>query len=440
MQKFVAKFGGSSLADAAQFEKVKNIIAEKPCRRFIVASAPGKRSSDDIKVTDMLYACYEKAAAGQDFSEDLNNISARFSEIIDTLSIDFDLEAEISKIRTELLNTPSRDYMASRGEYLNSKILAAYLGFAFVDAAGCIFFDENGRLDNDKTDDGIYSALKGIEYAVVPGFYGSLPDGSIHTFSRGGSDITGSLVARAMRVDMYENWTDVSGMLSADPRIVDNPEPIEAITYRELRELAYMGASVMHEAAVFPVRKANISMNIRNTNRPEDRGTLISAELPRVPRKHKIAGIAGKKGFSAVLVETPSMNEQIGFGAHLLEIFARHKVSFEHLPTGIDTMSVVVHNEELKKAENGLLDDIREELEPESLYIEDNIALIAVVGLGLAYSRGMAAKVMGALADSRVNIKMIDQGSTEINIIVGVDERDYETAIRSLYEALLVND
>ena len=440
MQKYVAKFGGSSLADAGQFEKVKNIIKEKPCRRYIVASAPGKRNKEDIKVTDMLYACYDRAVAGEDFTEDLNNIKLRFSGIMEALSIELNLDSEINKIAEHLSNGPSRDYMASRGEYLNSRLLAAYLGFQFVDAAECIFFDENGRLDNDKTDDGIYTALKGIDYAVIPGFYGSSPDGSIHTFSRGGSDITGSLVARAMRADMYENWTDVSGMLSADPRIVDDPEPIEAITYRELRELSYMGASVMHEAAVFPVRKANISMNIRNTNRPEDKGTLISSELPRVPRKHKIAGIAGKKGFSAVLVETPSMNEQIGFGAHLLNIFAKHNISFEHLPTGIDTMSVVVHNEELKKAENELLDDIRNELEPESLYVEDGIALIAIVGLGMAYSRGTAARVMRALADSRVNIKMIDQGSTEINIIIGVDEADYETAIKSIYNTLFVND
>ncbi len=440
MQKYVAKFGGSSLADDGQFKKVKNIIKEMPCRRYIVASAPGKRNRDDIKVTDMLYSCYEKAVAGEDYTESLNDIKLRFSEIMDALSIDMDLDSEIAKISEHLSGNPSRDYMASRGEYLNSRLLAAYLGFKFVDAADCIFFDENGRLDNDKTDDGIYTALKGVEYAVVPGFYGSMPDGSIHTFSRGGSDITGSLVARAMRADMYENWTDVSGMLSADPRIVENPEPIEAITYRELRELSYMGASVMHEAAVFPVRKANISMNIRNTNRPEDKGTFISSELPRVPRKHKVAGIAGKKGFSAVLVETPSMNEQIGFGAHLLNIFAKHNISFEHLPTGIDTMSVVVHNEELKKAENELLEDIRNELEPESLYVEDGIALIAIVGLGMAYSRGTAARVMRALADSRVNIKMIDQGSTEINIIIGVDEADYETAIRSIYNVLFVND
>ncbi|MCI5792784.1 MAG: aspartate kinase [Lachnospiraceae bacterium] len=440
MQKFVAKFGGSSLADAGQFKKVADIIKARPCRRYIVASAPGKRSSDDIKVTDMLYACYDKASEGEDFKPALSAIRERFNEIMSTLEIDFDLDSEIEKIAEHLSTNPDKDYMASRGEYLNSKLLAAYLGFKFIDAADCIHFDANGRLDNDATDEGIFIALKNIDYAVIPGFYGSLPDGSIHTFSRGGSDITGSLVARAVRADMYENWTDVSGMLSADPRIVENPEPIDAITYRELRELSYMGASVMHEAAVFPVRKANISMNIRNTNRPEDNGTLISAELPRIPRKRKVAGIAGKKGFSAVLVETPSMNEEIGFGAHLLNIFARHNVNFEHLPTGIDTMSVVVHNDEFSKARNDIIDDISNEIEPESLYVEDNLALIAVVGLGMAYSRGTAARVMRALADSRVNIKMIDQGSTEINIIIGVDEADYETAIRSIYKALFEND
>ena len=326
--------------------------------------------------------------------------------------------------------------MASRGEYLNSKILAAYLGFGFVDAADCVCFDENGHLDDDKTDDRFWETLKDREYVVVPGFYGSMPDGTIHTFSRGGSDITGSLIARAIKADMYENWTDVSGMLSADPRIVKDPRPIESISYRELRELSYMGASVMHESAVFPVRKANIPLNIRNTNRPEDRGTIISAEMPRIPRKYKVAGIAGKKGFSAVLVETPSMNEEVGFGAHLLEIFARHNVSFEHLPTGIDTMSVVVHKDEFDKARNEILDDISNELNPESLYVEDGLALVAVVGMGMAYSRGTAARITRALADSRVNIKMIDQGSTEINMIFGVDEADYEVAINSIYNAI----
>ena len=436
MRKYVAKFGGSSLADAGQFKKVADIIKADPCRKYIVASAPGKRYGDDIKVTDMLYSCYEQARSGNSFDGELKNIRSRYEDIIKGLGVDFDLDSEFETIRQHLSAAPEKDYMASRGEYLNSKILAAYLGFGFVDAADCVCFDENGHLDDDKTDDRFWEILKDREYVVVPGFYGSMPDGTIHTFSRGGSDITGSLIARAIKADMYENWTDVSGMLSADPRIVKDPRPIESISYRELRELSYMGASVMHESAVFPVRKANIPLNIRNTNRPEDRGTIISAEMPRIPRKYKVAGIAGKKGFSAVLVETPSMNEEVGFGAHLLEIFARHNVSFEHLPTGIDTMSVVVHKDEFDKARNEILDDISNELNPESLYVEDGLALVAVVGMGMAYSRGTAARITRALADSRVNIKMIDQGSTEINMIFGVDEADYEVAINSIYNAI----
>lgn len=436
MRKYVAKFGGSSLADAGQFKKVADIIKADPCRKYIVASAPGKRFGDDIKVTDMLYSCYEQARSGKSFEGELENIRSRYEDIIKGLGVDFELDSEFEIIGQHLSSAPEKDYMASRGEYLNSKILAAYLGFGFVDAADCVCFDENGHLDDDKTDDRFWEVLKDREYVVVPGFYGSMPDGTIHTFSRGGSDITGSLIARAIKADMYENWTDVSGMLSADPRIVKDPRPIESISYRELRELSYMGASVMHESAVFPVRKANIPLNIRNTNRPEDRGTIISAEMPRIPRKYKVAGIAGKKGFSAVLVETPSMNEEVGFGAHLLEIFARHNVSFEHLPTGIDTMSVVVHKDEFDKARNEILDDISNELNPESLYVEDGLALVAVVGMGMAYSRGTAARITRALADSRVNIKMIDQGSTEINMIFGVDEADYEVAINSIYNAI----
>ncbi len=436
MRKYVAKFGGSSLADAGQFKKVADIIKADPCRKYIVASAPGKRFGDDIKVTDMLYSCYEQARSGNSFEGELKKIRSRYEDIVKGLGVDFDLNSEFETIGQHLSSAPEKDYMASRGEYLNSKILAAYLGFGFVDAADCVCFDENGHLDDDKTDDRFWETLKDREYVVVPGFYGSMPDGTIHTFSRGGSDITGSLIARAIKADMYENWTDVSGMLSADPRIVKDPRPIESISYRELRELSYMGASVMHESAVFPVRKANIPLNIRNTNRPEDRGTIISAEMPRIPRKYKVAGIAGKKGFSAVLVETPSMNEEVGFGAHLLEIFAMHNVSFEHLPTGIDTMSVVVHKDEFDKARNEILDDISNELNPESLYVEDGLALVAVVGMGMAYSRGTAARITRALADSRVNIKMIDQGSTEINMIFGVDEADYEVAINSIYNAI----
>lgn len=436
MENHVAKFGGSSLSDAGQFKKVKDIIISSPYINYVVASAPGKRFKDDIKITDMLYTAYDKISEGEDPVKELDPIKKRFKDIINDLNIQFDLENEFEIIKAKLKQNAGKDYLASRGEYLNSKILSRYLGFTFVDAVNLIRFNDDGSLDDDTTFKIINKTLDDLKHVVIPGFYGSFKDGTIHTFSRGGSDITGSLVACGVRADMYENWTDVSGMLTANPSIVVNPVPIEAITYRELRELSYMGASVMHESAVFPVRKANISMHIKNTNRPQDKGTIISRELPRVPRRYKIAGIAGKRGFVAVLVETPAMNEQVGFGAHLLEIFARHNVSFEHMPTGIDTMSVVVDKDQFNPARTKILEDIRKEINPEYIYVDDNLALLAVVGQGMAYSRGTAARIMSALARSRINIKMIDQGSTEINIIIGVDECDFEPAVRSIYDAI----
>ena len=437
MQRFVCKFGGSSLANAAQFKKVAEIIKDRPVRKYIVVSAPGKRNDDDVKVTDMLYSCYYSADARQDYSIILGQIRDRFAEIVEGLSINFDLDAEIEEIKKNLSEHPMKDYMASRGEYLNAKIMAKFLGFEFVDAADAVRFDQSGEFLAEQTNRDLNALLSNKEYVVIPGFYGARPDGQIQTFSRGGSDITGSIVARAIFADMYENWTDVSGMLSADPRIIKDPFPILALSYRELRELSYMGASVLHEDAVFPIRKANIPLNIRNTNHPDDPGTLISAELPRVPRKHKVTGIAGKKGFSAVLIEKSSMNSEVGFGMKLLKIFADHGVSFEHTPTGIDTMSVVVQTSLFNPYRDMITEEINNELHPDSYYIEDNLALIAVVGQGMAYSRGTAARIMNALAGARINIKMIDQGSTEINIILGVDEVDYEEAIRAIYNAVM---
>ena len=437
MQRYVCKFGGSSLADAAQFKKVHDIIKSREVRKYVVASAPGKRYPDDTKVTDMLYSCYYSAEQGQDYQLGLGQIRDRFSNIITELGIDFDIDAEIDIIDAHLAKNPEKDYMASRGEYLNSKILAAYLGFKFLDAAECVHFDENGKYLSEESNRDLNAKLTGMEYVVIPGFYGSKPDGTITTFSRGGSDVTGSIVARAVVADMYENWTDVSGMLSTDPRIVKNPAPIEALSYRELRELSYMGASVLHEDAVFPVRKASIPINIRNTNRPEDPGTLISSELPRIPRRNKVTGIAGKKGFTAVLIEKSSMNSEIGFGMRLLKIFADKGVSFEHMPTGIDTISVICQTSHFAPHRDEIIEAIREELKPDRFFVEDNLALIAVVGQGMAYSRGTAARVMKGLADSRINIKMIDQGSTEINIIIGVDDVDYEAAIKGIYDAVM---
>lgn len=435
MNTIVVKFGGTSLASAEQIKKVAAIIKADPARRFVVASAPGKRNSSDIKVTDLLYRCYDVADAGGDFTAVLEQINGRFADIIKGLEVDFDLDGEIAKIREHLEKKPQRDYMASRGEYLNSKILAAYLGFAFLDTATLVHFSTEGTFEDAKTDNDLTVALAEMKNAVLPGFYGSDENGTIHTFSRGGSDVTGSLVARAANASIYENWTDVSGMLFTDPRIVDNPRTIEYITYRELRELSYMGASVLHEDAVFPVRKAGIPINIRNTNRPEDKGTMIVPTLPAgVPMRH-VTGIAGRKGFTSILVEKSMMNVEVGFGAKLLKIFADFGLSFEHCPTGIDTMSVIVGSAEFREKKDEVLQHIREDLQPEFISVESGLTMIAVVGHGLVSAKGSAASMFRSLAEANINIRMIDQGSSEMNVIIGVDDADYENAIRAIYHA-----
>ena len=429
------KFGGSSLADAAQFRKVADIILSHEGRLFVVASAPGKRSKDDTKVTDMLYSCYDLAVSGHDFSEMLAGIEARFDSIADELGIRTSLEEEFGTIREHLEKNPQKDYMASRGEYLNSKLLAAFLGFDFVDPASCIFFKEDGTLDSERTNTTLGAVLKDRDRAVVAGFYGTGADGNVKTFSRGGSDVTGAIVARAAKADVYENWTDVSGMLSADPRVVKDPEPISEISYKELRELSYMGASVMHEDAVFPVRQAGIPINIRNTNRPEDEGTWIVPHRRNTQEERVVTGIAGMKGFSSIRVEKAMLNNEVGFAARLLDIIASAGVSFEHVPSGIDTMSVIVDSEDFRAQRSRILEDIEDTLSPDALIVDTSIALIAVVGLGMVYRKGVAARVFSALAEADVNIRMIDQGSSEINIIVGVDEADYEKALNALYDA-----
>ena len=436
MKTIVVKFGGSSLASAGQFKKVADIIRADAARRYVVASAPGKRDSADTKVTDLLYRCYDLAAAKQDFAPVLAQIEARFADIAAGLGLTFDVAGEIAVIRAHLEQNPQRDYMASRGEYLNSKLLAAYLGYDFLDPAKAVRFFENGAFDSETTNEDLAAALSNSERCVVAGFYGALPDGTIHTFSRGGSDVTGAIVARAVKADIYENWTDVSGMLSADPRIVENPRTIAQITYKELRELSYMGASVLHEDAVFPVQKANIPINIRNTNRPSDAGTMIVPATSGRRATRKVTGVAGHTGFSSILIDKAMMNGEIGFGAKLLTILARHGVSFEHCPSGIDTMSIVVSTASLAPAREAVLAEIEQELHPDHLSVEDNLALIAVVGQGMIYSKGVAASIFGAIADAKINIRMIDQGSSELNIIIAVQEADYETAIRSIYHAV----
>ena len=429
----VVKFGGSSLASAAQFAKVGEIIRSDESRRYVVPSAPGKRNSKDTKVTDMLYACYELAEQEEDFKGSLKKIKERYNSIINGLNLNLSLDGEFKTIAENFANKVGVDYAASRGEYLNGIIMANYLGYEFVDAAEVIFFDEHGVLDFDMTNRVMTERLESIERAVIPGFYGAAPDGSVKTFSRGGSDVTGSLVARAISADMYENWTDVSGFLVADPRIINNPEVIETITYRELRELSYMGASVLHEDAIFPVRKAGIPINIRNTNMPEDKGTMIVESTCRSP-KYTITGIAGKKGFCSISVDKAMMNSEIGFGRKVLGVFEDNGISFEHMPSGIDTMTIFVHQKEFVDKEQQVIASIHRAVEPDFVEMESDLALIAVVGRGMKATRGTAGRIFSALAHAHVNVKMIDQGSSELNIIIGVKNSDFENAVRAIYD------
>ncbi len=436
MQTKVVKFGGSSLADANQFVKVANIIKADESRRYVVPSAPGKRFSKDTKVTDMLYACYDLAARGGDFTELFEAIVKRYMDIVKELGLKIEdrLTREFSTIRMSFLARAGRDYAASRGEYLNGIILANYLGFEFIDAADVIFFGEDGKLMLKETCRAVKERLEKLNNAVIPGFYGSMPNDTVKTFSRGGSDITGSIVAAAMNADLYENWTDVSGFFVTDPRIVPDPEPIRSITYRELRELAYMGAGVFHEDAIFPVRQAGIPINIKNTNRPEDAGTMITEWAPLDSSPYVITGIAGKKGFVTVTIEKDMMNSELGFGRRVLEVFENNGISFEHMPSGIDTMSIIVHKDEFEAKEQMIIKAIEDDVHPDKIDIDRDVALLAVVGRGMKAQRGTAARIFAALAHAKVNVKMIDQGSSELNVIVGVTCEDFETSVKAVYD------
>ena len=431
--KKVVKFGGSSLANAEQFRKVGDIIRSEEGRRYVVPSAPGKRFSGDTKVTDLLYACYDRAAQGKEFGGIFQEIKERYYEIIRGLDLKLSLEEEFAQIEADFRAQAGTDYAASRGEFLNGKIMAAYLGYEFVDAASVIRFDKNGNFDGEKTDRLLGKRLSKCERAVIPGFYGAKEDGTDQTFSRGGSDVTGSLVARAVHADIYENWTDVSGFLVTDPRIVENPAVIETITYRELRELSYMGATVLHEEAIFPVRKEGIPINIRNTNRPQDKGTFIVESTCRKPR-YVITGIAGKKGFCSINIEKSMMNSEVGFGRKILQVFEDQGINFEHVPSGIDTMTVYVHQDEFEEKEQQVIAGIHRAVQPDFVEMESDLALIAVVGRGMKSQRGTAGRVFAALAHAHVNVKMIDQGSSELNIIIGVENRDFETAVKAIYD------
>jgi len=433
MEMKVVKFGGSSLADAEHFKQVANIIKADPARRFVVPSAPGKRFSNDIKVTDMLYECFELTRTGGDADAYFPKIEERYNGIIADLGLDFDISGELAYVKNAITHHSGRDFAASRGEYLNGMILAKYLGFDFIDAENVIFFRNDGSFDEEKTNEEMRKELKKHEYAVIPGFYGCMPNGTIKTFSRGGSDITGAIVARAADADLYENWTDVSGFMMADPRIISNPCTIDTITYRELRELAYMGATVLHDEAIFPVRYAGIPINIRNTNRPEDRGTMIVPETNEYDAARVITGVAGRKGYSVITIEKDMMNAEVGFGRKVLEVFEDDGISFEHLPSGIDTMSVVLETKAIEEKRERVLTRLQKTLRPDSLSVEDGLALVAVVGRGMVRAKGTATRVFDAISAADVNIKMIDQGSSEMNIIVGVEEHDFEKTLNAIY-------
>ena len=428
----VLKFGGSSLADANHFRLVADIVKSDPTRRYVVASAPGKRQGSDSKITDLLYKCHAFATNDEDITDVFNEIKQRYIDIVNDLGIDLDLTESFEKIRLSVLHSSGRDYVASRGEYLNAKILAKFLGYNFLDAKKVIFFNEDGSFNAEKTNDIMRDALSHLENAVIPGFYGSMPNGTIKTFSRGGSDITGSIVARAASATIYENWTDVSGFLMADPRIIDNPRAISTITYKELRELSYMGATVLHEDAIFPVRYSKIPINIRNTNRPDDKGTFIVPESDELS-KYVITGIAGRTGFSSITVEKAMMNAELGLGRKVLQVLEENSISFEHFPSGIDTMTVIVPTKSLQEKRADVLAGICKNINPDNVFVEENMALIAVVGRGMIKAKGTAARVFTSLANADLNIRMIDQGSSELNIIIGVDANDYIAAINAIY-------
>ncbi len=431
----VCKFGGTSMADGITMLRVKSIIESDAARRYVVVSAPGKRFGGDIKVTDLLYETCDSVVLNGETGPAYEKICERFRGIVSELGLSLDIDAILAETGEAIVRESSPDFCASRGEYLAGRVMAALLDVPFIDARDVVKFGPDGRLDNKRTYALLAEALRGKKRAVVSGFYGEDAQGRVKTFSRGGSDISGAIVARAAGADLYENWTDVSGFLACDPRIVENPVPIRSLSYKELRELSYMGANVLHSESIFPVREADIPIRIKNTFRPEDEGTDIVPTSRYVYSGRRVTGIAGKKNFTVIFLEKSLMNEEIGFTYKTLAVFMKHGVSFEHIPTGIDTMSFVIDSDELK---GGLLeevcDEIREAVEPDSLRVINDIALIAVVGHGMTRSVGVSARLFEAIARAGVNVRMIDQGSSELNIIVGVDNENYERTLKAVYE------
>ena len=434
MGKIVVKFGGSSLADAAQFRKVRDIIRMDPRRCYVVPSAPGRRFPEDEKITDLLYQTYRAQRNGENIEPIFRRVRERYLSIAEELGLSFPIARELDEVEQLIREGASEDFCASRGEYLNGLLLADYLGFAFLDPKDLVFFNDDGTFDSERTNDVMAGKLKAVPQAVIPGFYGSIRGGEVHTFSRGGSDISGSIVARAAYAEMYENWTDVNGFLMADPHLVPNARPIRHITYRELRELSYMGATVLHEDSVFPVHRAGIPTNIRNTNAPEEIGTMITHGAVEEPNPYVITGIAGRLGFSVISVEKAMMNGEVGFGRKVLQAVEEFGLSFEHMPTGIDTMCVVLSTAELEPVKEQLTRRIWETTNPDTLTIHDNMGIIATVGRGMVHNPGTAARLFTALSRYHINVRMIDQGSSELSILVGVDSGEFQQAILAIYD------
>ena len=433
----VVKFGGSSLADAGQISKARAILQMDPRRKYVVPSAPGKRHDGDAKVTDLLYACHRACREGTDLSVPFSQIRQRFLEIHHALSLSMDLNRVLDQVERDIRAGASADYCASRGEYLNGQLLADFLGWRFLDAAEVIRFDHQGTFQPEVTNKVLSDRVSDGVPSVIPGFYGAMPDGSIKTFSRGGSDISGAIVARAAGAEVYENWTDVSGFLMADPRLVERPREIRTLTYKELRELSYMGATVLHEDAIFPVHKAGIPTNIRNTNDPTHPGTLIAMEVPSAADTPTITGLAGKRGFSVINIEKAMMNSELGFGRKVLSVMEEHGLMFEHMPTGIDTLCVVVQQEKLEPVRGAVLSAIRQLTHPDTLTVHDHMAIIATVGRGMVRNPGTAARLFSSLAKAGVNVRMIDQGSSELSILVGVDDEDFAAAVQAIYRGFV---
>ena len=437
----VAKFGGSSLADASRIKETASIINMNPARRYVVISSPGERTDDDIKITDMLYMCHLRFTNRENYQDMLNAIHKRFDEIVSGLGIDFDAEAEIKNIRKNLMLGKTSDFIASRGEYITAKILAKLLGWEFVDSSDMIFFNDDGTLNELKTFTTSARILKPLQHAVIPGFYGIMPNGSIKTFTRGGSDTTGSIIARAINADLYEKWTDKAEIFCADPNIVKSPMTIENITYKELHELSYMGFTVLNEDSVFPINKAGIPVNIRDIHNINDKGTLILPELREdSPRDNTFVCVAGKRGFRVLHIEKYKMNRESQFAAKLFNIFARYNIACEHCLTGIDIVSLVLKNPLFDLRRSEIISEIKREMNPDNVEVRTNLSLISVIGEGMGTVKGVFAKVFNALANAEVKVKMIDQGSDDLNIIIGVDDEDYERSIRALYNALILKN